>query len=166
MAFLTYTRLLLLAVWLGAALFFSAVVAPSVFAALRALAVPNVGEIAGTIVTRTLAVINVTGFVIGLVGLATGLVSKKVFGQRTGVLEFISLIVLAITTGVGHWIVAAKMRTLRLAMALPIDQVPIDDPRRLAFNRLHGYSVTALSIAMIAALVSFALIAYRARSNS
>ncbi|MGH9908743.1 MAG: DUF4149 domain-containing protein [Pyrinomonadaceae bacterium] len=162
---LTYTRLLLLAVWLGAALFFSAVVAPSLFAALRAFAVPNVGEIAGTIVTRTLAVVNVSGFVIGLVGLATGLVSKRVFGQRTGVLEFISLIVLAITTGVGHWIIAAKMRSLRLAMALPIDQVPIDDPLRVAFNRLHGYSVTALSIAMIAALVGFALIAYRARSH-
>lgn len=162
---LTYTRLLLLASWLGAALFFSAVVAPSVFAALRAFAVPNVGEIAGTIVTRTLSVINISGFVIGLIVLASGLASKEAPGKRIVIAEFISLIVLVITTGVGHWIIAARMRSLRLAMALPIDQVPVDDPRRLAFDKLHGYSVTALSIAMIAALISFGLIAYRARSN-
>jgi hypothetical protein len=51
-------------------------------------------------------------------------------------------------------------------MAVPIDQVAVDDPRRVAFNRLHGYSVTALSVAMIAALIAFLIIAYRARLNA
>ena len=63
------------------------------------------------------------------------------------------------------WVIATKMRALRLAMVLPIDQVPADRAR-VAFNRLHGYSVTALSVAMIAALITFLIVAYRGRLNT
>ena len=45
------------------------------------------------------------------------------------------------------------------AMALPIDQIAVDDPRRIAFNSLHGYSVKAFGLAMIAALLAVVLIA-------
>ena len=47
MTILNVLRLLLVSLWLGAAVFFSSVVAPSVFSVLRAFQVPNVGEIAG-----------------------------------------------------------------------------------------------------------------------
>jgi hypothetical protein len=46
------------------------------------------------------------------------------------------------------------MRALRAAMELPIDQIAATDPRRVEFNALHGYSVKALGIAMIAGLVA------------
>jgi len=166
MATIIGLRLLLLGVWLGAALFFSAVVAPSVFSVLRAHHVPNVGEIAGALVTRTLSVVNVSGFIISLVALATMFAFRRGYAPRSFVLETLSLIILTLSTGVGHWMIAAKMRALRAAMVLPIDQVPTDDPRRLAFNNLHSYSVTALSVAMIAALIAFAVIAYRARIHT
>jgi Domain of unknown function (DUF4149) len=159
-------RLLLLGLWLGAAAYFSSVVAPSVFSVLRAFQLPNVGEIAGTLVTRTLSVVNVSGFIISLLLLITAFGFGKGLGKRSFVLEVASLIVVAISTGIGHWVIAAKMRTLRVAMVLPVDQVPIDDSRRVAFNRLHGYSVSSLSIAMIAALIAFLIIAYRARLNA
>lgn len=166
MAILTDLRLFLLALWLGAALFFSAVVAPSAFAVLRAYHLPNASEIAGTIVTRTLSVINVSGFVVSIVMLATAFAVRRGNAPRAFVLETISLIIVAIATGVGQWVIALRMRALRVALALPIDQVPADDPRRIAFNSLHGYSVKALGIAMIAALLAFVLIAYRARLNA
>jgi hypothetical protein len=51
-------RMLLLAAWLGVAIYFSAVVAPSAFGVLRSFGLPNAHEIAGTIVTRTLSVVN------------------------------------------------------------------------------------------------------------
>lgn len=166
MAILNDLRLLLLGLWLGAAVFFSSVVAPSVFSVLRAFQLPNVGEIAGTLVTRTLSVVNVSGFIISLFLLVTALALGKGLGKRSFFLELASLIVVAVSTGTGQWVIAAKMRALRVALVLPIDQVPIDDSRRVAFNRLHGYSVTALSIAMIAALIAFLIIAYRARLNA
>lgn len=166
MAILNDLRLLLLGLWLGAAVFFSSVVAPNVFSVLRAFQLPNVGEIAGTLVTRTLSVVNVSGFIISLFLLVTAFAFGKGLRKRSFFLELASLIVVAVSSGIGQWVIAAKMRALRVAMVLPVEQMPIDDPRRVAFNRLHGYSVTALSIAMIAALIAFLIIAYRARLNA
>ena len=163
MAILNDLRLLLLGLWLGAAVYFSSVVAPSVFFVLRAFQLPNVGEIAGTLVTRTLSVVNVSGFIISLFLLVTAFAVGKGLGKRSFFLELASLVVVAVSTGIGQWVIATKMRALRVAMVLPIDQVPADDARRVAFNRLHGYSVTALSVAMIAALITFLIIAYRGR---
>src|SRR5918911_511365 len=57
-------RLLLIALWLGGAVFFSAAVAPAAFAVLRARNVPYANEAAGSIVTRTLAVVNKGGFLL------------------------------------------------------------------------------------------------------
>jgi hypothetical protein len=165
-AILNDLRLLLLGLWLGAAVYFSSVVAPSVFSVLRAFQLPNVGEIAGTLVTRTLSVVNLSGFIISLLLLGSAFAFGKALGRRSFFLELASLIVVAVTTGIGHWVIAARMRALRVAMVLPVDQIPIDDSRRVAFNRLHGYSVTALSIAMVAALIAFLIIAYRARLNT
>ncbi len=166
MAILNDLRTLMLGLWLGAAVFFSSVVAPSVFSLLRAFQLPNVGEIAGALVTRTLSVVNVSGFFISLFLLLTALAFGKGLGKRSFFLELASLIVVAVSTGIGQWVIAAKMRALRVAMVLPVDQVPIGDPRRMAFNRLHGYSVTALSIAMVAALIAWLIMAYRARLHA
>jgi hypothetical protein len=147
----------LLALWLGAALFFSAVVAPAVFGVLHHFDLPNANEIAGSIVTRSLTVINVGGFLIGLLALAIVLVSKRTTGGFVFAIQFLSLIVLALTTALGKWIVAARMVALRTAMVIPIDQVPADDPRHQAFSQLHGYSVALLSAAMIACLVAIVI---------
>ncbi len=147
-------------------MYFSSVVAPSIFSVLRAFQLANVGEIAGTLVTRTLSVVNVSGFIISLLLLTSAFAFGKGLGKRSFFLELASLLVVAVSTGAGQWVIAAKMRPLRVAMVLPVDQVPLEDPRREAFNRLHGYSVTALSIAMIAALIGFLIIAYRARLNA
>jgi hypothetical protein len=60
-------------------------------------------------------------------------------------------------------VIAARMRAIRAALELPIDQIAADDSRRLAFNSLHGYSVNALALAMIAALVALVLMARATR---
>ena len=166
MKLLNGLQLFLLAAWAGAALFFSAVVAPAAFSILRAFGLSNANVIAGTLVTRTLAVVNISGVVVGLILIVMILVLRRDSVRRSFLPALISAIVLAGATGVGEWVIAARMRALRAAMVLPIDQVPIADPRRIAFNELHGYSVAALSIAMIAALVAFVSIAYRAQSNT
>jgi hypothetical protein len=153
----------LLTLWLGAALFFSAVVAPAVFVVLRSFALPNAGEIAGTIVTRTLSVVNIAGFLIGVFLLLT-LFARRTPGRPAFIVEFFCLAIVVMATGLGHWLIAARMRALRAAMVLPIDLVPVDDPRRIAFGSLHGYSVSALGLAMIAALIAIVLIARSLRS--
>ena len=147
--------MLLLAGWLGAAIFFSAAVAPAAFGVLRSLNVQNAGEIAGAIVNRTLSVVNTSGFVIGLFSMVVGLLIKGRYRLRIMVAQLSLLVVLVLATGVGQWVIAARMRTLRLAMDAPIDLIAPNDPNRVAFAALHGYSVAALSIAIIAGLITF-----------
>ena len=163
MSYLSAVRLIVLSLWLGAAVFFSVVVAPSAFSVLRSFDLPNAGEIAGSIVTRTLSVVNVSGFIVALFLLLT-LFARAPKGRVAFVIEFICISLVIIATGLGHWLIAARMRALRAAMVIPIDQVPITDARRMAFNSLHVYSVNALGIAMIAALVTIILIARTGRS--
>jgi hypothetical protein len=158
------TRLILLACWFGAALFFGAVVAPAVFGVLRSFGLPNANEIAGSIVTRSLSVVNIAGFVVALLLLVTIILRRNASGRVSFIVECICLGVIALATGVGHWLIAARMRALRAAMVLPIDQIPADDARRVAFNNLHGYSVNALGLAMIAALVAMFLMARSLRN--
>ena len=153
------TRLVLLSLWLGAAVFFSVAVAPAAFGVLRSFALPNASEIAGSIVTRTLSIINVAGFVIAAFLLLTLFGRRASTGRFSLIIESLCLGLILVATGVGHWIIAARMRALRAAMYLPIDQVPVDDARRVAFNSLHGYSVNALALAMIAALIAIVMIA-------
>ena len=156
-----FVRVVLLAIWFGAALFFGAVVAPAAFGVLRSFGLPNASEIAGTIVTRSLSVVNVAGFFIALVLLVSVLVWRGSAGRVSFVVQCVCFILMALATGIGHWFIAARMRALRAAMVLPIDQVAIDDPRRVAFNSLHVYSVNALGLAMIAALVAMVLLGRR-----
>ena len=46
-----------------------------------------------------------------------------------------------------------------------IDQLPLTDPNRMAFAALHGYSVAALGVAMIAGLAAVFVMAKRFKSN-
>lgn len=152
--------MLLLAAWLGVALYFSAVVAPSAFGVLRSFGLVNASEIAGTIVSRSLSVINKSGLLIGLLLLITAPAVKKGYARASFVLHNVLLVIVTVSSGVGEWVIAAKMRGLRAAMHGQIDQVPLTDPNRIAFAALHGYSVVALSVAMMAALIVVLLMVF------
>ena len=130
---------------------------------LRSHGLPNASELAGAIVTRSLSVVNVAGFVVGLLLLVSLVLRRGSIGKMSLLVEGICLALITVATGVGHWIIAARMRALRAAMELPIDQIPADDSRRMAFNSLHGYSVNALGLAMIAALVAMVFMARTGR---
>jgi len=159
MRIITSLRLLLVALWLGAALFFSAAVAPIVFQVLRGFGLANANEIAGTIVTHSLAIINTGGFAIGLLVLLAAFFGPPA-SRLAFLAEVVSLGIVAAMTGLGQWVISARMLQLRLALGT-IDQASPDDPRRVVFNNLHRYSVDALGIALIAGIVAFVLIARR-----
>jgi hypothetical protein len=146
--------LLLLGLWLGAAIFFAAAVAPTLFGVLRGAGLANANELAGSIVTRLLGIINQGGFEIALFLFVTAFFVNRNLSRWARLAEVISLAIMAIMTGVGHWVIAVRMAALRAAMQLPIDRIAPDDPRRLEFNNLHRYSVLLLSVAMCAAVAT------------
>jgi len=150
---------LLLGLWLGAAVFFGAAVAPTVFGVLRGAQLANASELAGMMVQRLLAVINRGGFEISLFLFVTGYFITRRESRRARFAEMISLAIMAIMTGVSHWVISARILALRAAMQAPIDQVAANDPRRIAFDALHGYSVTAMGVALLAGLLGFLIMA-------
>lgn len=166
MKLINYFRLLLLAMWLGAAVFLSAVLAPSAFLVLRGYQSFNASEIAGAIVNRNLTALNLAGFVIGSLVLVTGLFRFRKIPLPTFLIEIVCATTLSVATAIGHWVIAAKLRALRLTLTGPIDQLTATDPRRMTFDRLHAHSVKALVVAMIAALVGFVMIALRTRRDA
>ena len=153
-------RLLAVAVWLGSAVFFSGAVAPSAFAVLPSR------EMAGALVSRTLTILNVGGLVAGLLLLAGALVGRRLVRWYAWAAESAALAAVAAATFVGQFVIAARMSALRAQMGKPIEEVAADDPLRVAFNALHANSVTALSVAMIAAVVALFLVARRTTNKS
>jgi len=151
-------RILLLGLWLGAACFFSFAVAPSAFAALPSR------ELAGAVVNRTLAIVNYSGFIIGLIMIAGSYISRQNVGKIRLWLEQGLLLLLTAACAFGQFVIAAQLSVLRGQIGRPIDEVAIDDPLRVAFNDLHGYSVTILLTAMITAAIVFFLLVRRGRN--
>lgn len=158
-------RLLLLGVWLGAAIFFGAAVAPSLFSVLRAAGLANANELAGAVVSRLLAVVNKGGFEIALFLLITGWFVNRARSRLAQVAEMISIAIMAIMTSINQWVIAARMLDLRWSMGGALDQVTAADPRRVEFESLHRYSVILMAVALIAGLVAFILASRREKQT-
>jgi hypothetical protein len=161
-SFIRQLRILLLGLWLGAAIFFGAAVAPALFNVLRGAGLANANELAGSVVTRLLGFINQGGVEIGLFLFVTAFFVNRNRSRLAQVVEVISIAIMAIMTGISHWIISARMLALRASMGT-IDQVSPADARRIEFDSLHRYSVRVMGVALVAGLVAF-LIA--SRSNT
>lgn len=156
MGFIAAGRTLLIGLWLGAACFFSFAVAPSVFAVLPSR------ELAGSVVNRTLLIVNYSGIIVGLILLASSYLSKQAVNRLSLRIEQGLLLLLTAACAFGQFVIGARLQGLREQIGRPIEEVAADNPLRIAFNDLHVYSVTILSVAMIAALIGFFLLAGRA----
>jgi ABC-type protease/lipase transport system fused ATPase/permease subunit len=165
MTILRSIAVVLVASWLGAAVYFSAVVAPSAFGVLRSHGVENASELAGAIVNRSLAIINVSGFAIALLALLITLFLRTNYHRILFAIQTALLLVVVVMTGLGEWVIAARLRALRAAITVPMEQLALTDPQRVAFANLHRYSVMALGIAIIAALIGSFLLARGAQNN-
>jgi hypothetical protein len=140
------TETLLLAIWIGAALLFTLVVAPAAFAVLPTR------TLAGALVGRVLPVIFYAGVVIG------SLIVLLDIAGRTGAWgRSAAGAVSALACAVAQLVVGTRIDRLRAAISGPLDALAGDDPRRVAFGRLHAISVGWLGLAMVAALVALTL---------
>jgi hypothetical protein len=153
MSFLSDFRAFLIGLWLGAACFFSFAVAPGAFAVLENR------ELAGSVVSRTLMILNLSGLVICLIVLAFSFVKRPNVAPFRVWAERFLLVLLTLACAVGEFVIAVWMRLIRSQAGKPIEEIAAEDPLRMQFNNLHQYSVWILMGAMITALVLFFLIA-------
>jgi hypothetical protein len=140
------TETLLLAVWIGAALLFAIVVAPAAFEVLPSR------TLAGALVGRVLPVIFYAGVVIGSVIVILDLIGKTGSWGRTA-----AGAVSALACAVAQLVVGSRIDRLRTAIGGPLDSLAADDPRRVAFGKLHAISVGWLGVALLAAIIALTL---------
>jgi hypothetical protein len=156
MRFLTAFRLLLIGLWLGAAVFFVAV-AQSAFAILPSR------DLAGNLVSRTLAILNYSGIGIAVVTLLTSLIVPDGIRKVGLWAERLLLIIFGLGCGVCQFVISWWMLMVRTEMGRPIEEVPVDDPLRIQVNNLHEYSSWLIITATVAALLAFTIIATRTK---
>ncbi len=129
--------LILVALWLGAALLTVAVVAPGAFAVLPTRA------LAGEMVGRVLPVVFAGAIVVPVA------VFALVRQARRSALAVTGGLTSAVAAAVALWVVNPRIAAVRAAAVVPIDQLIPNDPRRTMFGLLHGVSVALLGLAMV-----------------
>jgi hypothetical protein len=138
----TIVELSLLALWLGAALLFSAAVAPALFAALPTR------TLAGAVVGRVLPVIFFSGLAVSIAVVALELYSHGNWSWRG---REVPGVIGALSCAIAQLVVSPRIERLRADIGGVIETLAPDDARRAAFGRLHGISVAWLGLAMLAA---------------
>ena len=155
MKFFSDIRLLILAVWLGAAVYFVAV-AGIVF---RILTLEQ--EQAGAIVSRNLTILNFAGMIVAVLLLVTSTVGSARIGKFWLWVERVLLLVIGAACAFGQFAIGFWMESIRSQMGRPISEVPADDPLRVQFDSVHQYSEWTLLAGMVAALIVFFIISNR-----
>jgi hypothetical protein len=150
-----FAILALVGAWIGAMLFFAAVVAPAAFQTLPAR------ELAGGLVGRVLGRLSVAGLVVVAAAGASALAQGALRTGARGWWLRLGVAVAAAAFLVAGLRVSSRLETLRAEMraggAAGIDALAEDHPSRLAFGRLHRQSVRLHGGVLILAAILFAL---------
>ena len=137
MSLIRFLMLLSLVVWVGGIIFFAFVLAPTVF---HPGVLPS-RQLAGALVSRSLAILHGIGLTCGIVFLITSLVDSHLITGLAAPFALRNVIVLTMIalTVLSMYSVSTRLSALRQDMVF-IDDVPHDDPRRVEFDRLHEWS--------------------------
>ena len=135
MSWLRALMLLALVTWIGGIIFFSFVLAPTVFTVLPSR------ELAGNVVSRSLTSLHWMGLVSGVVFLICSLAYNQ---QKHAQLKLFSathifIALMLVLTMISQFAITPRMHTLRAQMGA-IDTVAVADARRAEFDRLHAWS--------------------------
>lgn len=155
MKFFSDIRLLLLGLWLGAAVFFIGI-AQIAFSVLQ-----QQRELAGSVVGGSLALLNYSGLVVATLMILSSLVGVSSVNKFWLWTERFLLLLVGAACAAGQFLIGFWLSSVRAQMGRPIDELATDDPLRVQFNTLHEYSVWILFAAMIAALLAFFIISNR-----
>ena len=131
-------RIIAIALWLGAIVYFAAAVAPNVFAVLT----PQIGgrALAGDIVNHALALLHYFGFGCALIFLLLGMRRLTSAGNAF-------VLVMLVLTGVSQFVIMPRMHALRARGG--IESVAPGDPARRDFDFLHKLSTTSEGIILL-----------------
>jgi hypothetical protein len=144
---------LALALWVGALAGFAFVFAPVAFAKLGA------AQEFGSLVGAMLARLDVLGYVCGAVALLAVLVRNREDASlgRGSALRALLLVVMLLLVVTQARLIVPAVHAAGQALGGSFDAVPMTDPRRIAYDRLHAVSTIVYGIVMTLGVVALAL---------
>ena len=141
-SFARFLLMLSMIIWIGGIIFFSFVVAPSLFSLLPSQ------EMAGRIVSRSLGSLHLIGLTCGVVFLAATLSTEL---KRARVLRLL-VVAMILLTAYSQFRITPRMQQIREAVGGSIQALPPQDAGRAAFDRLHQISVILEGVVLVAVI--------------
>ncbi len=154
MSVLRFFMLLSLVIWIGGIIFFSFVVAPTLFNVLPTR------HLSGLVVSRALTLLHWIGVVCGGVFLICSVFEAyhSVGNWQAPAARNVLVFAMLVVTLFSQIVVSTRMAALKAEMG-EIDKVPVIDARRLAFNHLHQWSTGLEVIVLLLGLAALYVIA-------
>lgn len=138
-------RLALLSFWLGIMVFFSFIIAPVAFAVLPT------PRLAGEVVSRSLAVTEIIGMVMGGLLVLDHLRRRRARMEERH-LDLAILIGMTLMMAVSRFFVSSRLHAIRLEYGDRLADLLPTDPVKSTFGFLHQVSVWLMGLVMIGAL--------------
>jgi hypothetical protein len=137
MSFLRFLMLLSLVVWVGGVMFLAFVEAPTAF---RPGLLPS-RHLAGAVVGGSLNILHWMGIVSGIVFLISSLAYNQITKgtMQPFALRHVLIVLMLLLTAYSQFGISPRMFALRTQF-VEIDKIPLDDPGRVEFDRLHNWS--------------------------
>ena len=150
MSIIRFLTLLSLVLWVGGIAFLAFILAPTAF---HPGVLPS-RHLAGAVVGQSLNKLHWLAIACGAVFLVTSMVESRVVTGVIAPFAVRNLLVylMIVLTLVSMFAISTRMFALRNDMAV-IDSVPLDDPRRVEFDRLHVWSTRIESAVFLLGLV-------------
>jgi uncharacterized membrane protein len=153
MFLLRYFYILALVIWVGGLVVAGAIVAPAIFDVLQGASADG-RVLAGLVFGEVLRRIHLIAYAMAAVMLLT-LTLQRVLGPRPisfGIRAAIVGTMLAVALASGY-VISPRVAAIAATVNGPIASLPADDPRRVNFYRLHGWSNLLLACTAAGGLV-------------
>ena len=154
---------LVLGLWLGALVFFGAVLAPIAFSQLPPLfATPAAGiHAAGMVVGGSLVRLHWIGLFCGLIFLVVSVLARAHY--RTIIPQALLVLVMMLLTAYSQFSIIPRMDTARDSVGGNVDAVAANNPGRQIFDRLHQRSVHVEALVLLCGLGALVATAHWSR---
>jgi hypothetical protein len=137
MPFLRFLIVLSLVVWLGGLIFFAFVLAPIVFSS----GLLPTRQMAGSIVGRSLDLLHYMAIGSGIIFLIASMTYSRMStgNARPMAARHLLILLMLLLTLLSQFAISPRLHTIRNEVGV-IDNVPLNNPLRVEFDRLHGWS--------------------------
>jgi hypothetical protein len=154
---------LVLGLWLGALVFFGAILAPIAFSQLPPLfATPAAGiHAAGMVVGDSLVRLHWIGLFCGLIFLVVSVLARAHY--RSIIPQAVLVVVMMLLTAYSQFSIIPRMDTARDSVGGNVDAVAANNPGRQIFDRLHQRSVHVEALVLLCGLGALVATAHWSR---